>query len=48
MFNIVLLLVVLSIGIVVVMCLDFPWQRSLLRSDRRQITRHRHGRTTKP
>ncbi|WP_372025765.1 hypothetical protein ACBG85_00250 [Rhodococcus sp. NyZ502] len=37
MLNIVLLLVMLSIGMGVVLCLDFRWLRSSARDDRRRF-----------
>ena len=43
MLNIVLLLVMLSIGMGVVMCLDFRWIRPAVRHDRRGISYRRHA-----
>lgn len=48
MFNIVLLLVMLGIGMVVVMCLDFRWLRPTLQNDRRRFACHRDMKITKP
>lgn len=47
MFNVVLLLVMLGIGVVVVMCLDFRWLRRPLRNDRRGFVRHGDAGITK-
>lgn len=40
MVNVVLLLVMLAVGLVAVMCLDFQWFRSPSRGERRRHARH--------
>ena len=47
MLNVVLLLVMLSIGMCVVMCLDFRWLRPSVRHDRRRFAYRRHAGITK-
>lgn len=47
MVNVVLLLVMLSIGVIVVMCLDFQWPRPFARVGRRPSARRRHVGVTK-
>lgn len=48
MVNVVLLLVMLGVGLIVVMCLDFKWLRSSSRGERRRHTRHAHVGIGKP
>ncbi len=40
MVNVVLLLVMLGVGLIVVMCLDFQWLRSSSRGERRRHALH--------
>lgn len=40
MVNVVLLLVMLGVGLIVVMCLDFQWLHTPTRRARRQPARH--------
>lgn len=47
MVNVLLLLVMLSIGVIVVMFLDFQWPRPSMRVGRRPSTRRRHVGVTK-
>lgn len=42
MVNVVLLLVMLGVGLIVVMCLDFKWVQLPLRGERRRRARHAH------
>lgn len=40
MVNVLLLLVMLGVGLIVVMCLDFKWIRIPSRGEHRRHTRH--------
>ncbi len=48
MVNVVLLLVMLGVGLIVVMCLDFKWIQLPLRGERRRHARHAHVGIGKP